>query len=329
MKTSPPALVASLLLGALNFVAPSAFAADASSTAFVPDAEIGHFRFDTGALRGRVRLNGKSQGIVELVHAASGTAVAQGGGLPGLFSLYRVFSTGARHGDAARDWPTESRVLADGALETRWPPAPDHPLAIATILRWARADTLDLAITVTPQRALARFELFVSSYFPAGFDASVYVKPNFFNTGKPEFLRADVNPMVDGSYLMFPRDREAVLMIFDRRWDIPPHPVQWSVTRWLAEPVALRRDARSGVTALLMSLPQDCFAMATPYNKTPPDGVAAHHSLYFSLFGQDLAAGQSATSRVRLVVGQDLDDAAAVARYRDYVADRRPQNPSP
>ena len=258
-----------------------------------------------------------------MVHVASGVPVAQGGGLPGVFSYYRVFSRDTRYADAARDWPTKTRLLPDGALEVSWPPAEKHPLEMTAVFRWRRPDALDLETVVRPQKDMPGFEVFLSSYFSPGFRALVYVKPNMFSPGKPEFLPADVNPLVDGTYLMFPRDRRAAEMIFDRRWEFPPNPVQWSVTRHLAAPMAMRKDEKSGVTAVLMAPPEDCFAVATPYNKTPPDGVAGHQSLYLSLFGRDVPAGQTARARTRLVVGRNLADAEVVRRYGEYVAEEK------
>jgi len=310
-----------LIIAAVFTVAGSGAAAP--NLAFAAAGEPGFYQFDTGELRGKVRVNGKSQGITELVHCASGVAVAHGGSLPGIFSYYRVFSTDTRYGHAARDWPTASKIRSDGSLEVYWAPAADHPLEITAVYRWSSSDTLDLETVVKPQKDMPRFELFLSSYFMPEFRALVYVKPNFFNQGKPEFLPADVNPLVDGSYLMFPRDREAGLRIFDRRWEFPPDPVQWSVTRWLAAPLAMRRDDNRGITALLMAPAEDCFAVATPYNKTPPDGVAGHQSLYLSLFGQDIAADQTARAHARLVVGKNISNGRAVELYQQYLADRK------
>ena len=313
--------ITSILAALLGVTAITGGSADLS---FKPDAEVGFFKFDTGSLRGRIRVNGKSQGIVELVHAESGTPVAHGGDLPGIFSYYRILATDTRYGHAARDWPTVNRVLTDGALEVAWAPAEDHPLEIKAVYRWSHPDTLDLETTVKPQQEMPRFEVFLSSYFMPGFRARVYVSSNRFTAGEPAFLAADHNAMIDGSYLMFPRDREAVLRIFDRRWEIPPDPVQWSVTRWLAAPLAMRRDESTGVTALLMAPSQDCFAVALPYNKTPPDGVAGHFSCYLSLFGQDVSAGQTVRARSRLVVGKGITDRQAVDLYGKYTAELRP-----
>ena len=312
--------ISSLLLTAGLLALPAGAPAGSPDLAFKPDLEKDFVRFDTGALRGRMRLNGTSQGMVELIHKATAMAIAQGGGLPGVLSFYRIFSTGTRYGHAARDWTTVHHLNPDGSLRVRWPAAPEHPLEITAMFRWTAPDTLDLETTVQPERDMPQFELFLSSYFTASFRALIYVKPNLFARGEPAFIPAEVNPMVDGSYLIFPRDREAILRIFDRRWELPPDPVQWSVTRWLGAPLAMRRDERSGITTLLMAPPQDCFAVAMPYNKTPPDGVAGHQSLYLSLFGQDISAGQTARARTRLVVGKDISDARAVDLYSQYLA---------
>jgi hypothetical protein len=36
-----------------------------------------------------------------------------------------------------------------------------------------------------------------------------------------------------GGYVMFPRDAQAVAMIQDDRWTIPPSPVDWAIEKWL------------------------------------------------------------------------------------------------
>ena len=149
-------------------------------------------------------------------------------------------------------------------------------------------------------------------------------RPNrFAKNAPPVFVPIDHNPLIDGNYLMFPRDREAALKIFDGRWEIPPSPVDWCITRFMAAPLARRRHAESDLTVLLMAPPEDCFAVATPYNQDPPDGVANHRSLYLSLFGQDVEAGQTVRARSRLVVAAGLTDEAAVKRYQDYVESAR------
>ena len=283
-------------------------------------AEKGCFTFDTGQLRGRMRLDGKSQGLSSVVYSPTGIELAK---VPGLLSYYRVFSTGTRYGHAARDWPVSARLIDGGALEIRFPPADDHPLELTGVFRWRSPDTLDLETTVKAGKNLPRMEIFLSSYFVPGFGALVYVKPNRFSKGKPaSFVRPDWNEMIDGNYLIFPRDRESLLMVYDGRWEFPPSPVTWAFTRYLAAPIAVRRNAAARLTAVLMSPPDDCFAVGTPYNKQPPDGVAGHDSFYLSLFGRDLPAGQTARAHCRLLIAKDLADEAIVGRYEQYLSER-------
>ena len=304
----------------LVLLAVALFAGGAEKPAAFQPGEKGYFTFDTGQLRGRMRLDGKSQGLCSVVYTPSGMELAK---VPGLLSYYRIFSAGARYGNAARDWPVSGRIVEGGALEIRFPPADDHPLEITGLFRWRSADTLDLETTVKAVADLPRVEVFLSSYFVPGFGALVYVKPNRFSKGKPpSFMPPDWSEMIDGNYLIFPRDREDLLMIYDGRWEFPPSPVTWAFTRYLAAPIAVRRNAEAGLTAVLMSPPDDCFAVGTPYNKKPPDGVAGHDSLYLSLFGRDLPAGQTARAHCRLLIAKDLSDEAILQRYGQYLAER-------
>ena len=81
----------------------------------------------------------------------------------------------------------------------------------------------------------------------------------------------------------------------------------------LAAPLALRRDANSGLTAVLMSRPNDCFAISMPY------GEEGHRSVYLSLYGRDLKEGHEASAGARLVIGKDVTDDRAMELYRAYL----------
>lgn len=309
---------------ALLFVAWAAttVGAETPSLAFQP-VEKGYSAFDTGLFRGKMRVDGEAQGLCSMVHVPTGMELVAP---PGMLSYYRLFSTGARYGKAVRDWPVVARVVDDGALEIHFPPTAEHPMDLTGTFHWRSADTLDLVTTVKAADALPRLEVFLSSYFVDGFDALVYVNRNLYGEGPPAaMLRADGSELLDGNYLMFPRDQEALHMIYDGRWNIPPDPVTFAFVRYLAAPIAVRRNEKVGLTAVLMSPPEDCFAVAAPYNKQPPDNVAAHRSLYLSLFGRDLAAGQVAQSRCRLILGKDLSDEAILERYRQYLTTTLPK----
>jgi hypothetical protein len=81
----------------------------------------------------------------------------------------------------------------------------------------------------------------------------------------------------------------------------------------LAAPLAMRRDSASGLTALVMAPPADCFAVATPY------GEESHRSLYLSLLGRDVSAGQAVTAHARLIVDDRLSDDRALLLYEQFL----------
>ena len=80
----------------------------------------------------------------------------------------------------------------------------------------------------------------------------------------------------------------------------------------LAAPLALRRDAKRGLTAVIMAPAGDCFAVSMPY------GEDGHRSVYLSLFGRDLKAGETASARARMVIGKAISDQQAIELYEAY-----------
>ncbi len=291
--------------------------------AFKPAGE-GWFTFDTGVVKGKLRADAAGQGIPTFVDVKTGAELAYGGGNPGLLSYYRLFSSEKRwgdmkRGDTFRGWPKTAEAQADGSVRVCWPAKGDHPVETTATFRWRRPDTIDLVTTVTPRIDLPAFEIFLSSYFNKHFKNLVYVKAPRFGQGKPYFLSPVANPLVIGTYLAYPRDLHAARMVYDGRWEQGHNPVQWSITRFLAAPLGLMQDAENDITFVLMARPEECFALEMPYNKTPPDGVAGHRSMYFSLFGGDLKAGQDARARFRLVVGRKITPARAVEVYKTFL----------
>lgn len=278
----------------------------------------GYYEFNTGVLKGFVRAGGKTLGMNSLVDIQSGREIAHGGEHPGLYSPYRVFSKEKRYGDAVRDWPVAAALSDEGSLLLRWPSGEDRPFAIEATYRWMTPNTFNAEFRVTPEIDLDDFELFLSSYFHEKFDSWIYVRPTVHNGGEAAFIRADVNPLLEGTYFAFPRDRQAAQWIFDGRWDFPPHPVDFSIPRFYALPIGMRKDDTSGLTVIQMSTPEDCFAVETPYNKEPPDGIAAHGSIYFSFFGRSIKKGETIRVRNRMMTGYNLSREDILMEYKRF-----------
>jgi hypothetical protein len=280
---------------------------DNAKLAFVSSGQ-GAYTFDTGVLRGTLRQGGKAQGLSSVVHVPSGARLDAS---LGLMSHYRVFTRNRRYGTAAWDWPSTSKLLPDGAVHVAWPEAADRPFAMTATYRWMDPQTLDVATTVTAREDLSRFESFLAAYFDRAFPSPrVYVADSREAAGKPGFLPARKSY---GDWQMFPRDTDSVPIIRDGRWEKEPHPVTWTIMPHLAAPVCLRRNGAANLTAVLMSPPNDCFAIATPYEGE------GHYSLYLSLFGRDIKAGQTATARARMVIAPAIPDDAVLVLYRRYL----------
>jgi len=118
-----------------------------------------------------------------------------------------------------------------------------------------------------------------------------------------------------GNWQMFPRNYDVLSIIHDGRWQKQPNPVDWKIMPPMAKPIALRRGSDPAPTAILMAPPDDCFAIATPYEGE------GHYSMYFSLFGCDIKAGETARARLRLVVMNAASNREIMDLYQKYMKD--------
>lgn len=63
----------------------------------------------------------------------------------------------------------------------------------------------------------------------------------------------------------------------------------------------------------MMSPPEDCFAVSTPHQ------AEGHYSMYFSLFGRTLKAGEPARARVRIMLMTAATDKKILDAYKAYL----------
>lgn len=281
--------------------------AGATMPRFEPAAS-GGFTFDTGVLRGELRPGGRSLGLMSVIHIPSGVRLDRSNGL---LSHYRVFTHGRRYGEGAWDWLSRADLRPDGSVAVTWHATNDRPFSLSARYQWRDAATIDVTTTVVAEEnELVGFESFLASYFASAFDqAAVRVAHSPEAGDSAAFLPARESY---GTWQMYPRDGSAWSVIDDGRWQIDPHPVDWVRMPALEVPIAYRRDPASGVTCALTSRPEECLAIACPHQ------TEGHFSIYFSQFGRDFKAGESASSTVRLTVLTTPDDSEImdkVARF--------------
>jgi hypothetical protein len=262
----------------------------------------GAYPFDTGVLRGE--LAGGPLGLLPMVYVPTETPLAK---TPGIYNFYRVFSTNHRYVESMRATPCTSERVNPQTLRVHWDAGEEHPFTLEATYMWVAADTLDVVTEVTAVQALPDFEVFLASYCAEAFKvSSVFVVQE---DGDAAFMTAEKIGQV---WQAFPRDDAAVSIIQDGRWAIQPSPVDWAIRPKFAAPLVYRRDPESNVAVVTMALAEDCFAVLTP------ERDEAHYSMYFSLFGRDVAAGETVRARTRLVVGA-FDDAEIIDRYNAFL----------
>lgn len=272
--------------------------------AFEPGDVPGAFRFDTGMVRGVLRDGGASLGLFPIEHRASGRPLAS----PlGLMNYYRIFTPNHRYGESMRALPAETEQIAPDTVHVRWAADEARPFTLTAIYRWIAPDTLDVVTEVKAHTDLPDFEVFLASYASAHYPvSSVYTRQP---DGEAAFMTAEAK---DGVWQMFPRDDAAVDMIRDGRWTIEPSPVDWAIRPCFAAPLLYRRDPESKLAIILMTRPEDCFAVSTPHRGE------GHFSMYLSLFGRSLASGETVRAYSRMIFAE-LDDPAIVARYEAFI----------
>lgn len=252
--------------------------------------EKGEFQFNTGVLKGVIRAEGRSKGFTSVTHLPSGMRVDRN--TMGLLSPYRIFTANHRYGTAAWDWESEARLQDDGSVSVIWRTAKDRPFELSARYALADNETLAVEFQVKALESLPAFEVFLASYFDVPFtNAMVFVNPA--EGGAARWVAAI---QARGDWQVFPRDEAAIPMIQDGRWKKEPNPVDWLPLERFSEPKAMRRAGPDGLAAILSADSRDCFAISTPHQ------TEGHYSLYLSLFGRTIPAGQTAVAKARMQI---------------------------
>ncbi len=279
------------------------------------------YAFETDEIQGVLRPGNEfpHHGLTHLVHKATGIEFVHP--LYAILNLYRFMhrdpAGGAATGmdsDLGNPRQGERHVEADASSVTlRWAlQAPTHP-EMAIRYEIVEPATIDMTVTVTPNAIAHDFEALLACYFDPVHVPHVYLARDRFEledepglyADEPELAPVNVNPVFRGGVLAYPRDEDAVGISVDGRWrDI----ARFSPMRRYKLPVCFQADRQQRVAAVLMSRPDDCFAVSSGYDSPDArDRFHKHNPLYLSLFGGTLEPGVERTARARLVV-TELDE---------------------
>jgi hypothetical protein len=294
------------------------------------DAANSVYTFETSELKGAIRAQSPDpevdirHGISELVHKPSGVSIIH----PkySALNLFRLFAT---HSGLGEPRLFERSVSVDGnTLTINWGPADEHFARIEAVYQIKEPNLIDLTITVSAEATYESYEIFLSNYFDPPLLAHVCLATERY-TKEPdeiELIAPQENPVFKGVGLVYTRDAHAARRCVDGRWERKEmgHPTaQFRPQREYAVPMAFQADMERRVAAVLMSRPEDCFAVTSGYNTDDPeDAWKAQNPLYLSLFGSDFVPGTVRTAHVRLAI-TDLDDTKLqpMALYREFLAE--------
>ena len=271
----------------------------------------GEYLVDTGSLKGTFRFEGRSIGFVpffsispELEISANPTA------LPGLLNFYRVFATNQRFGESMRSVQSKTELLDGKTMKVLWEADEAHPFVLSTVYQWLNPQTLDLHISVEAKQTLPDFEIFLSSYLTDKFPESyVYAQTEEGDKFLP-------TPMDAGVWQAFPRDEQAIPIIRDGRWTIPPSPVDWAIRPFYKEPIIYRINKETNLAVVQMAQKKDCFALLTPH------ASEQHYSMYFSLFGKTLETGQTVSTTVRMIIAP-MSEEQILTSYQEFISSNK------
>jgi len=273
---------------------------------FTMDKSSGTWRFETAELDGLLDPLGRRHGIKTLTHRASGVDVVHE--KYDLLNLFLLFAQNRCMG-AARDYEREVEVEGDQMAVT-WPANDTHQAELSAVYTLSGPNAVDLAVTVRSQWPYPKYEVFLSNYFNVAMSPRVYLQqcPYVEPPDAPQWVAPTCNDVFAGTGLVFPRDFHAARNSVDGRWTGIWALYQWNPQRMYELPICVQVDADSGVAAVLMSRPEDCYAVVTGYaNAHESDPFGNQNPMYLSLFGEDLSPGDERTAHVRLAV-IELDD---------------------
>jgi hypothetical protein len=281
--------------------------------------------FETTQIAGTIRLDGDYHGVTRLVDKRSGRQVID----PrySALNLFKLMSVNLVMGQPRQ----MERTVAFGPnwVEARWPSSEMHRGEVVARYEVRPPDAVDLIVTLRCQATYTAYELFLSSYFDRTLQPYVYLKSR---GGKPANLVLPVvSDVFRGTVLVFPRDSHAARHCLDGRWDrsegnVPI--VQMCPVRHYAHCLAMLVDAEKTIAVLLMAKPADCYAFSTRYfAEDDADRLTTYSAFDFSLFGNDVVAGDERVVKVRLAV-TPLDDqfSQPLERYKAFLSEV-PQTP--
>lgn len=219
-----------------------------------------------------------------------------------LMNIYRVLADG-KLWTVARDEPFTTEPQENG-LALHWKPTDTLPVEMRATYVVQQDSSLTLELWVRAMQDLARFEISVSSYFDFAYEPYGVLDLGQQDGTKQKQLalwKAEDQPFVRGHYIHLSRDDQGTMTRMDGRWNneagISIAPAVYGPH--YGQPVAAMAAELDGetITIVQSGLRESCDGISLTYSSSnTSDNIRNHNALYFSLFGEDLKAGDQRTA---------------------------------
>ncbi len=235
----------------------------------------------------------------------------------GMLNFFRVLIRGGYLTELRAEKP-EVRPEKDGVTLTYLPTVRRQAKVIIRFT-FREPNIIDMDLSVEALANYPGFEILLSSYQAEGFVSGAYVAKKEFEPSEPEQIRIPDQPMIHGVWPFFPRDEAGANLLTDGRHQKGRWYWRMAIGRRYGFPMAF--FSKGDVDVLLMGRPEDVYAVGATYEgDAKTDNLAAHRSLYLSLLGEDLAAGETRRTQMRMIIDEfGSDPAKHAALYETFL----------
>ncbi len=251
----------------------------------------------------------KSHHFSNVIHKPTGLKISPDGDRmagAGMLNFFRVLIEGG--------YLTELRVEeplfepTEDGISFTWMPTIRRQAKVKVKFTFRQPNIIDMDMWVETLTNYPGFEILLSAYMAPGFESGVYVAKEEFGPIEGEQIRLVDQPMIHGIWPFFPRDEAGANLLTDGRHQKGRWFWRMAIGRRYAMPLAF--FSKNGVDAIVMGRPEDVYAVGATYKgDAENDDVAGHRSLYLSLFGENLKAGEGRHTQMRMIIDDFGSDA--------------------
>jgi len=259
--------------------------------------------FNLSELSGVVNFS-KSHHFSKVLYKPSNMLISpDGSGMEhvGLLNFFRVLISGGYLTELREEKPLV-KAEKDGVTLT-WLPTIRRQANVTIRFTFCEPNIIDMDMSVETLTNYPGFEILLSAYLAPGFVSGAYVAKKEFGPVVPEQIRITDQPMIHGVWPFFPRNEAGANLLTDGRHQKGRWYWRMAVGRRYSMPMAFFNKGE--VDVLVMGRPEDVYAVGVTYEGDPEtDNIAAHRSLYLSMFGEDLVAGEGRRTQMRMIIGK-------------------------